>query len=166
MTPEPGTDEFFHVMDRLLSLFMIEKEKFNSDGSHDKWKYRYVLNGNPQSAAGYDAQALSSPTPSDCIIFLFIAIAAHLKWVLCVIDVAGAFLNSFLLKGSNIYARIDKKQVPLVLQIRPDWKRFVNDRGEIICKVQKGLYRLREAPLLWSIALVQTLEGLRTSFAN
>ena len=45
-------------------------------------------------------------------------------------------------------------------------RRFVNDRGEIICKVQKGLYRLREAPLLWSIALVQTLEGLRTSFAN
>ena len=157
MTPKPGTDEYFHVMDRLLSLFMIEKEKFNSDGSHNKFKYRYVLNGNPQSAAGYDAKTLSSPTPSDCIIFLFIAIAAHLRWALSVIDVAGAFLNSFLLKGSNIYARIDKKQVPLVLQIRPDWKRFVNNRGEIICKVQKGLYGLREAPLLWSRHLKDTL---------
>ena len=157
MTPKYGTDEHHHVMARLLNLFMIEKEKFNSDGSHDRWKYRWVLNGNPQSTAGYDASSLSSPTPSDCIIFLFIAIAAHLGWVLGVIDVTGAFLNSFLLKGSHIYARIDKKQVPLVLQIRPDWKCFVNERGDIICKVQKGLYGLREAPLLWSRHLRDTL---------
>ena len=78
MTPNHGTEEYYHVMARILNLFMIEKEKLKSDGSHDKWKYRYVLDGNPQSTAAYDAKSLSSPTPSDCIIFLFIAICAHL----------------------------------------------------------------------------------------
>jgi len=160
MTPAVGTPQFQHVVSRLLNLFLIDKEKFKSDGSHDKWKSRYVLNGNPQSTAGYDAKSLSSPTPSDCIILLFVALAAHLGWCLCVIDVAGAFLNSSLLEGSNIYARIDRKHVPLVLQIRPGWKQYVNDRGEIICKVQKGLYGLRESPLLWSRHLRDTLVNL------
>ncbi len=157
MTPEPGTKEFAHVMARLLNLFMIMKEKVNSDGSHDKWKARYVLDGSKQSTDGYEAKTLSSPTPADCIIFLFIAIAAYLCWVIAVIDVTGAFLNSSLLEGSNVYAKIDRAQVKQVLEIRPDWKKFVNDKGDIICKVCKGLYGLRESPLLWSRHLKDTL---------
>jgi len=157
MTPKHGTKEFAHVFARLLNLFMITKEKTHSDGTHDRWKARYVLDGSKQSTAGYDAKSLSAPTPSDCIIFLFIAIAAYLRWILSVIDVSGAFLNSSLLEGSFVYARIDRSQVKQVLQIRPEWKRFVNDRGDIICKVNKGLYGLREAPLLWSRHLKDTL---------
>lgn len=157
LTPEDGTPAMKHVSERMLNLFMINTEKFTSDGRHDKFKSRWVINGNPQSSEGYDPKSLSAPTPSDCIILLFISIAAKLNWKLNVIDVAGAFLNSSLVLGSQIYARIDRKQVPLVLDFRPDWKHFVNSRGAIICRVNKGLYGLKESPSLWSIHLKDTL---------
>jgi hypothetical protein len=157
VTPADGTPEMRHVSERMLNLFMINSEKFTATGQHDKFKSRWVINGNPQSPEGYDPKSLSAPTPSDCIILLFIAIAAKLNWKLNVIDVAGAFLNSNLVKGSAIYARIARKQVPLVLEIRPNWKRFINARGDILCKVEKGLYGLKESPSLWSIHIADTL---------
>ena len=157
MTPPPGSPEFRHISERLLDLFMITKEKTDSRGEHIKFKARYVLNGSVQSAEGYEAKHLSAPTPSDCIIFLMIAIAAYQAWSLSVIDIGGAFLHSYLLARSYVYAKVDKKHVPLVLRVRPEWAQYINSRGEIWTRVQKGLYGLRESPQLWAEHLKKTL---------
>jgi hypothetical protein len=157
MTPPPGSPEFKHTFDRLLDLFMLTKEKVDSRGEHIKFKARYVLNGSLQSSEGYEAKHLSAPTPSDCIIFLMIAIAAYQAWSLSVMDIGGAFLHSYLLARSYVYAKIDRKHVPLVLQIKPEWYQYVNSRGEIWTRVQKGLYGLRESPQLWAEHLRNTL---------
>ena len=157
MTPNKGSAELDHIMKRILNLFMLTKEKLNSDGTLQKWKARYVIDGSEQDKSGYEHAHLSAPTPTDCIIFSMVAIASYQGWVCRVIDIASAFLNTTLHEGSVVYARIAKAQVPLVLRIKPEWIKFVNLQGDIICSVNRGLYRLSESPKLFNTHLQETL---------
>ena len=104
VTPTRGSLEDAFIRNRSLNLFMLTKQKLNPDGSLNKWKARFVIDGSQQDKSGYDINQLSSPTPTDCIIFSMVAIASYQNWDLKVIDITSAFLNTSLHEGSQVYA--------------------------------------------------------------
>ena len=71
---------------------MFLKQKNNSDGSFLKLKARLVAGGDQQDKGLYEY--LSSPTVSTSAVFTLLAVAAHEKRRVAVVDISGTYLNA------------------------------------------------------------------------
>jgi hypothetical protein len=111
----------------------IFKHKFNSDGSLDHYKARWVLRGFTQRP-GVNFDETFSPVVKPAIVRTVLSLALSRDWSVHQLDVKNAFLRGTL--SETVYCT---QPSGFVDPARPDH----------VCRLNKSLYGLKQAPRAW-----------------
>jgi hypothetical protein len=143
----------------ILSCHLFLVEKFLADGRFDKMKARLVSHGNYQNKDDFPDR--SSPTVAiHSVMMVLAAYAGQLdKFEVCKIDVKGAFVQTPM-EGEPIYMRIGKDLSSRIVELYPEYSRFVDDKGNLYAEMLKAMYGCVQASLLWHRLLVRVLKEL------
>ncbi|KAG8482395.1 hypothetical protein CXB51_027330 [Gossypium anomalum] len=129
--------------------------KRNADGTVDRYKARLVAKGFSQHA-GLDFRDTFSPVVRAVTIRTVLALAVMKGWSLRQVDVNNAFLNGVLTE------KVYMSQPPGFDMVAPNGQ-------QLVCKLNKALYGLRQAPRAWFQTLKHYLVaqlGFRASKAD
>uniref|UniRef100_A0A803PAZ4 Reverse transcriptase Ty1/copia-type domain-containing protein n=1 Tax=Cannabis sativa TaxID=3483 RepID=A0A803PAZ4_CANSA len=119
----------------------VHKIKYNADGSLQRLKSRLVAKGFHQRS-GVDFVETFSPVIKASTVQVVLTIAVTYNWEIRQLDVNNAFLNGILEED--------------VFMMQPSG---FEDTGkpDYVCKLNKSIYGLRQAPRLWYDQLRRTL---------
>ena len=118
----------------------------NTDGTVSRYKARLCAKGYTQQK-GKDYFDTFAPVARTTSMRVILAIAAHEGLELESIDIDNAFLNSVI--DANIYMT---QPEGFVDPRYPDTKKWV-------CKLQKGLYGIKQASRLWHATIVHMFKS-------
>lgn len=135
---------------KAIRSFMFLKEKFKPDGEFDKLKSRLTANGKTQNREEVEQMFgnTSSPTISTSSLMSILAIAKSESRNLATIDVKNAYLNANL-EDEGLIVILDSVVTSEYIKVRPDAANFVNDKGELYCKLNRALYGTVEGAKAW-----------------
>ena len=103
---------------------------------------------------------LSSPTVCTSAVLTVLAIAAHEKRNVAVVDITGAYLNADMGTEVAVHMRLDLVVSGLMMRLCNDYARFADERGCIVVRLQKALYGCIESAALWHDNLSATMSEL------
>jgi hypothetical protein len=118
---------------RAVRTKWVLRRKIKSDGSIDKHKARLVAKGYTQRK-GLDFEETFAPVARMTSIRILLALAAHFHYRVYQSDVNSAYLNSFI--DAVIFMQ---QAAGYEDKDHPDW----------VCKLNKGIYGLKQAGWLW-----------------
>ena len=72
-------------------------------------------------------------------------------------DVETAFLNAEM-EGEPVHMRLTGIVAKTLVEIAPEMKEFLDQKGNIIVRLHKALYGLIKSPMLWYKKLVSIME--------
>ena len=122
---------------KIIGSRWVYKRKIGSDGKISSYKARLVAQGYNQ-IEGIDYEDTFSPVVRYESVRVVVALAIHYDLIIHQMDVSSAFLNGEL--KETIYMR----QPP----------GFVEDGKEnLVCKLEKSLYGLKQSPKCWNYAI-------------
>ena len=137
---------------RPIGFKWVFKIKENKDGTIERYKTRCTALGNLQRP-GVDFDETFAPVVRYSTIRLLLAKAATSKLILHHMDIDTAFLYGTLDKTEEVYMKVpDSVQIPTHLQGK-----------DVVCKIHKGIYGLRQSPRLFNRNLDQTLSNIGLS---
>ena len=105
-----------------------------------KYKARLVARGDMQEM---DWNSVFAPTLRYTSLRVILALAAYHDYEIEQMDVITAFLNADVV--SEVYME------------QPQGYKTTKDGGELVCKLKKALYEIREAPQAWNSLLSEWL---------
>jgi hypothetical protein len=117
----------------VISGKWIFRIKYKEDGSLDRYKARWVFHGFFQRA-GIDYGKTYCPVVKSATVRTVLALASSCAWLVHQLDVNNAFLHGFI--DENIYTRQPASFVHSV-------------HGDRVCKLNKNLCGLKQAPRTW-----------------
>ncbi|KAH9714143.1 reverse transcriptase Ty1/copia-type domain-containing protein [Citrus sinensis] len=118
---------------KLVGNRWVYKIKENHDGTINKYKARLVTKGFLQTPS-VDFNETFSPVVKAATIRIILTLAVNSNWILRQVDINNAFLNGDLTE--EVYM--------------PQPEGFENkSKPNYICKLNKALYGLRQAPRAW-----------------
>ena len=126
---------------KLIPGRWVYKIKFHPDGTVKEYKSRWVVKGYMQQE-GVDFFDTFAATLFPSTFRTVFALAASRSWPIYQMDVSGAFLHSLL--DSEIYMTPPEGFYP----------------SGSVCKIQKSIYGLKQAPYLWFESLCKVLADL------
>ncbi|KAJ9520488.1 hypothetical protein QJQ45_000244 [Haematococcus lacustris] len=130
---------------RVLPTKWVLKIKRDAAGAIEKFKARLVAKGYMQ-VSGVDVGDVYAPVSKHTTLRTLLAKAAAEDMEVHQVDVDATFLNGQLEPNEIIYVQ------------QPEG--FVEGSYNTVCKLQKALYGLRQAPRAWHARLKQVLEGM------
>ena len=119
------------------------KLKHNADGSIDRYKARLVAQGYSQEP-GQDYDEIYAPVAKYTSIRSVLAIANQLDLDIYQMDVKTAFLNGNL--ENEIFMRQPEGYVS-------------QEHPNFVCKLNKGIYGLKQAARCWNVAIDDYLKS-------
>ena len=136
---------------KALGCKWVYKIKHNSDGTMERLKARLVIFGNHQ-VEGIDYNETFAPVAKMVTVRAFLAVAAAKNWELHQMDVHNAFLHGDL--DEEVY-------------MKPPPGFHTTNPG-LVCRLQKSLYGLRQAPRCWFAKLAGALKryGFSQSYSD
>jgi hypothetical protein len=143
----------------IIRAFMFIKEKYYPNGDHDKTKARIVADGSGQDTMSYDN--ISSSTIDLSSVFLLLNIGSFLRCVIVSYDIKGAFLHArFEEEDPTIYIKISKDIVQFWKLLDPTIENYEGMDGEVIMKLDKYIYGLKQSPRKFQEHLSETILSL------
>ena len=140
----------------VLSSFMFIKHKTKPDGRYDKTKARLVGDGSSQKDHMYGL--ISSSTVNITTVMLMFNIASYLRAKIATFDIKGAFLNAeFTTNDKPHYIIIRKEVAESWIIIEPAAAEFLTNKGELIIKLDKFIYGLKQSPIKFQEHLNNTI---------
>ncbi|KAL3846245.1 hypothetical protein ACJIZ3_003648 [Penstemon smallii] len=130
-----------HFSQNLVGCKWVFKTKFLFDGTIERRKARLVAKGFNQ-VEGYDFTETFSPVVKPTTIRLVLSIAVSFNWSITQLDVQNAFLHGLL--DESVYMA----QPPGF--VHPDFPNYV-------CKLNRAIYGLKQAPWAWYARLSSKL---------
>ncbi|KAJ9519346.1 hypothetical protein QJQ45_023135 [Haematococcus lacustris] len=130
---------------RVLPTKWVLKIKRDATGAIEKFKARLVAKGFMQ-VSGVDVGDVYAPVSKHTTLRALLALAAARDMEVHQIDVEAAFLNGMLQPDEVIHVQ------------QPEG--FEEGSQNTVCRLQKALYGLRQAPRAWHAKLKQELEGM------
>jgi histone deacetylase 1/2 len=125
----------------IIGCKWVFRLKQKPDGSIDRYKARLVAKGFKQQY-GVDYEETFSPVVKPTTIRILLSLAVTRSWDIHQIDIQNAFLHSFL--NEDVYMR----QPPgFEVKTHPNY----------LCKLDKALYDLKQAPRAWFARLSSKL---------
>ncbi|KAG8500663.1 hypothetical protein CXB51_002624 [Gossypium anomalum] len=128
---------------KIIGCKWIFKVKKNPDGTIDRRKARLVAKVCSQ-VPGCDFKETFSPVIKPATIRIILSIAVTKGWSLRQVDVNNAFLNGDLTDE-------------VFMQQPPDYVQSGPNGEQLVCRLTKALYGLRQAPRAWFIKLREFL---------
>ena len=131
------------------------KTKYRPDGSVERYKSRLVILGCKQKY-GEDYWETFAPVAKMSTVRTLLAVAAMEGWYAIQMDVTNAFLHGDL--NEVVYMKLPQGYY--------HWGCRINEKSvhcpskpaaELVCKLRKTLYRLKQAPRLWFAKLSSRL---------
>jgi len=143
---------------KLIRSHTFFKEKYSVDGDLERLKARLVAGGDlvDSSLLG----DIAAPTARPESIFLCHGLAAQFRWLVTVMDIPCAYLNTRLPEDERIPMRLGPEEVDVLLQLKPEWTEYRNDDGSMIVLIYGGLYGLPQAAMLWNGVLTDALTDM------
>ncbi len=127
----------------------VFKVKRNPDGSIKKYKARFVARGFSQMF-GVDYLDTFAPVARHSTLRTLLAVATKHGWKLEQSDVTNAYLNASLSE--------DNDEIEEIFVRQPEGKEQQGENGEeLVCRLEKGLYGLKQAARLWYKRLTRWL---------
>ncbi|KAG8489820.1 hypothetical protein CXB51_017861 [Gossypium anomalum] len=124
---------------KVIGCKWLFKVKKNPDGTIDRRKARLVAKGCSQ-VPGCDFKETFSPVIKPPTIRLILSIAVTKGWSLRQVDVNNAFLNG------DLTDEVFMQQLSSYVQLGPNGE-------QLVCRLTKALYGLRQDPRAWFIKL-------------
>ncbi|MDV3181207.1 MAG: reverse transcriptase domain-containing protein [Candidatus Phytoplasma australasiaticum] len=141
---ENGTWKIVELLEgkNIISCKWVFKIKYKADGQIDRFKARLVAKGYSKTE-GIDYQETFSPVVKMTTVRSIIALVATQHWNIFQMDVFNAFLQGDLLE--EIYMELPKE--------------FYSDKKSknLVCKLVKSLYGLKQASRQWKAKLTEAL---------
>ena len=133
----------------IVRTFMFVIDKFTPSGELLKVKARLVAMGNMQDPAGITMDT-SAPTVDITSVLVMAAITAAEGRYKMTCDVGGAFLHTVWPKekGRQI-VHLDRINARLLIQIRPEYEKFLQADGCMLMELERALYGLVQSARLW-----------------
>lgn len=156
--------DFNHKNINVLPAKMFVKVKYTASGTMDKVKSRLVAGGHRQD----DDDLYRTSTTVDLTSILTLLVAN--QWSVACVDVPAAYLNADL--NDNIYMRLNKSITDIMLLTYQNGRAdttstyvksiatYVRPAGDIIVKLNKCLYGLKQSSVGWEDNLTSTLTNL------
>lgn len=123
----------------------VFKTKRDENGKIDKYKGRGVAKGYSQKE-GLDYGQVFAPTAKPTSIRTVVCVSALLDWELENMDVNTAFLN----------ADVDEE---IYMQQLEGFEQYGPNGEELVCKLKKSIYGLRQASRNWNLTIDQWMKG-------
>ncbi|WAQ88900.1 hypothetical protein PtA15_10A322 [Puccinia triticina] len=117
---------------RLIGTMFVFDIKQNTDGSGNRLKARFVVQGFKQRL-GKDVRSTFAPTASLLTLWILLTLAARNKWI----------INSFDITGEFIHSPIEE-----TIYVDPPAELFPHLEGKVL-NLQKALYGTRQASRCW-----------------
>ncbi|KAK8950761.1 hypothetical protein KSP39_PZI003380 [Platanthera zijinensis] len=139
----------WHLVDlpkgaKVLGYKWVLKKKLHSDGSIARYKARLVAKGYKQQG-GIDYFDVYSPVCHLSTIRILLALASIENFIVHQMDVKTAFLNGEL--DEEIYMAQPEGYVQ-------------KDQKDKVCKLDKSIYGLKQAPKMWHMKFDQVVKSL------
>ena len=133
----------------IMGTFMFLKDKFDAQGNFKEYKGRLVGDGRHQDR-NYLKEvygSTSSPTALPGSIMLVLGLVAQRKMTMETADVGSAFIRNNL--DDETFIRLSPAMTSKWIRFKPEDTKFVNQKGELVLKLNKSLYGCVQSPLLW-----------------
>ena len=123
-------------------------------------KARTCIDGSSESVRDLGPEDRTAPTARTESTKLMVATAAAMGWGLGSADVKSAYLHAKMPADRDRWVRFSKTMTDALTKAKPEWSRgtHINDRGEGLFKIKRGIYGLIESGSLWRRDLVETLD--------
>ncbi len=129
--------------------------KRGADGEVVKYKARFVARGFTQEQ-GVDYNETYAPVAQRSTLRMLLAVAAARRLQVEHSDVSNAFLNSVLAEGGDVEE---------IFVSQPEGcEQFGPDGQELVCRLKKGLYGLKQAARLWFQEGEATCDGFHALY--
>lgn len=129
---------------KLVDCRWVLGRKYNSDGKPDRYKARLVAKGFTQEY-GLDYEETFAPVVHFNSLRLFLTLAVYFKMNVQQMDVVTAFL----------YGELEEE---IFMEQPPG---FEKKKGNLVCRLKKSLYGLKQSPRQWYKLLDQFLRDKR-----
>ena len=142
---------------KIIYIMTRYTEKFKN-GTLDKIKSRLLLGGDKLSDE-YQIRCdeINARTVSLSSLFTLASLyAKEFKFCGCM-DFQSAFLYAELSERDQCYGKIPREESKLIVEINPEWSKFLNKDGTIYCRIKGALYGHPLAPMMWYNFLKQKL---------
>ena len=150
---DPATVPSKYLQQSIPSLIVAALKQLEGGGDLVA-KARLVGRGDLQKKTPF--AKTSSPTAPTWAFYLLLAFAAQRGLKLRCMDVVCAYPNAAHV-GEPVYMWVTRQISRIIVELRPDWARFVQHDGRMLLHLEKALYGLRDAGLMWHNTLTETL---------
>ena len=140
----------------VLLSHLILREKYDAKGIFEKMKARLVGDGRGQNRDDFNEDEVASPTASLESIFNVLKISVEEERAMLVVDVGVAYLNATI--DEDIYIILDVDISKILIEIKPELKKYLDSKGRLLMKIERALYGLIQSAKRWYETLAEVLE--------